>query len=236
VSARRRTAVLAAALAFAVLLAAPATGAPPARTTGMFNDRYCEYLVAKSTAAGLVADVWNTYGLDDCPPALWKASDPGALKAQLGAVAVQLNGPRHWLMESASIQLAPGFGQVRSFHGLRMRRIASVQVPITNGVPGARPYTEITVNRANAFVWSRMHPVFELTAPDRSVYVMQSYAQIADPSLRLAQLPGLAARLSLPAGWHYRERRLRSDLRLATSGRATVVQDAFSDTYQLEHR
>ena len=232
-----RTRRLAGVTVLLVCLGAPGSAiAGPTRTTGMANDRYCEYLVVTGTLPHLVADVWNTYGLDDCPPALWKQSDVNALKKRFGAVAVQLNGPRHWLMDSASIELAKGLGQVRSFNGLRMRRIATVQVPITNGVPGAAPYTEVTVNRRNTFAWKRGRRVFELLTPGGSVYLMQAYAQIADPGLTLAKLPALGARLKLPAGWRYRSRILKAPLALTTTGRATVVQDDLDDTYQLEHR
>jgi hypothetical protein len=235
-TARLRLSALAA-VALAALAAGGAASAAPLRSTSaMFDDRYCEYLVVKGSPPNLFADVWNTYGLDDCPPALWKASDANALKTQLGGLAVQLNGPRHWLIDSASIRLAAGLGQVRSFGGLRMRRIATVQVPVTDGLPGTRPYREVTVNRRNTFVWSRAHRVFELTAPDGSVYVMQSYAQIKNPGLTLARLPALGPQLALPAGWRYRTRRLKADLRLTTAGRATVVQDVLDDTYQLERR
>jgi len=216
--------------------AAGSAMAGPTRTTGMANDRYCEYLIVTGTPPNLVADVWNTYGLNDCPPALWKKSDADALKTQFGALAVELNGPRHWLMDSASIQLAEGLGQVRSFGGLRMRRIATVQVPITNGLPGTAPYSEVTVNRRNTFAWKRGRRVFELLAPDGSVYLMQAYAQIAAPDLTLAKLPALGARLKLPAGWRYRSRILKAPLALTTTGHATVVQDDLDDTYQLEHR
>ncbi len=224
------------AVLLACLVAAGPAAAKPTRTTGMANDRYCEYLVVTGTLPNLVADVWNTYGLDDCPPALWKKSDVNALKARFGALAVQLNGPRHWLMDSASIELAKGLGQVQSFNGLRMRRIATVRVPITNGVPGAAPYTEVTVNRRNTFAWRRGRRVFELVAPDGSVYLMQAYAQIVDPAQTLAKLPSLGARLKLPAGWRYRSRVLKAPLALTTTGRATVLQDELQDTYQLERR
>jgi hypothetical protein len=75
--------------------------------------------------------------------------------------------------------------------------------------------------------------VFELVAPGGDTYVMQSYAQIKDPSLTLAKLRALGRRLKPPAGWHYRSRRLRSDLVLTVHGSATVLQDELQNTYQL---
>src|SRR5262249_35378880 len=115
--------------------------AKPKTTVKMFNDRYCEILAVHGTFPNLLADVWNTYQLNKCPPGLWQAENPNALATELGALAIRLNGPRYWLVDRARIRLAPGMGQIRSFGSLRMREIAQVQVPITNGVPGLSPYT-----------------------------------------------------------------------------------------------
>jgi hypothetical protein len=62
---------------------------------------------------------------------------------------------------------------------------------------------------------------------------MQSYSQIVDPKLTLAQLPSLGRRLHLPQGWRYQTRRLRCHLVLRARGKATVTQDELQDTYQL---
>ncbi len=210
--------------------------AKPKVTVRMFNDRYCEVLAVHGTFPNLLADVWNTYGLNNCPPGPWQALDEKAVATELGALAVRLNGPRHWLIDRASIRLAPGMGQIRSFGSLRMREIAQVQVPITNGVPGLSPYSETTVLRKNTFTWGRRHRLYELAGPDGSVYVMQAYSQIVDPALTLSALTGLGSRLQLPAGWSYRTRKLRHDLSLRTAGEAVVVQDELMNTYQLERR
>jgi hypothetical protein len=52
---------------------------------------------------------------------------------------------------------------------------------------------------------------------------MQSFAQIRDPHLELSDLRTLGSRLHLPAGWRFRERRLRHDLTLTVTRRAIVV-------------
>jgi hypothetical protein len=61
---------------------------------------------------------------------------------------------------------------------------------------------------------------------------MQSYSQIRDSDLSLADLPSLRRRLDLPDGWRYRVHRLRSPLVLRARGSATVIQDDLLDTYQ----
>jgi len=73
--------------------------------------------------------------------------------------------------------------------------------------------------------------VYELLAPDGSIYVMQAYAQIVDPTLTASDLPGLGARLSLPAGWSYRARTLDAALVVDTPGMATVLQDELQNSY-----
>src|SRR5262245_6287453 len=228
--------IVVASLSPAAASAARSKTAKPKVTDRMFNDRYCEILAVHGTFPNLLADVWNSYGLNKCPPGLWQAQDEKALAGELGALTVRLNGPRYWLVDSASIRLAPGLGQIRTFGSMRMREIAQVQVPITNGVPGVSPYSEVTVLRKNTFTWGRRHRVYELVGPDGSVYVMQAYSQIVDPALTLGALRNLGSRLQLPAGWSYRTRKLRHDLSLRTAGDATIVQDELMDTYQLERR
>ena len=222
-----------AALATWLAVAAPAT-AKPNITKGMYGDRYCEYLAIKGQSPKFTADVWNTYGLNDCPDERWRASDPNALASELGAVGVVLNGPRYWLIERASIELEAGQGEVRTFSsGLDMRFIASVKVPVVNGVPSRAPYRETTVRRSNTFTWSRKNAVYELIDPKGRVYVMQAYSQITDPKLTIAKLPKLGKRLDLPKGWRYRTRTLDRALSLTTDGKAVVVQDDLQNTYQL---
>jgi NADH:ubiquinone oxidoreductase subunit E len=74
--------------------------------------------------------------------------------------------------------------------------------------------------------------VYELVAPDGTVYVIQSYAQIVDPTLTQESLATLASRLTLPEQWHYRVRTLDQEYVLQVSGEAHVIQDDLENTYQ----
>ena len=95
--------LLAGALIIAASLSAAATAsaakpkaAKPKVTVRMLNNhRYCEVLAVHGTFPNLLADVWNTYGLNNCPPGPWQAQDETALASELGALAVRLNGPRY---------------------------------------------------------------------------------------------------------------------------------------------
>jgi hypothetical protein len=99
------------------------------------------------------------------------------------------------------------------------------------GTASAMPYVERTVQRNSEFEFRAGSEIYELLAPDGSVYVMQSYAQIVDPGLSESDLAGLGARLTLPTGWEYRARTLESPLVVITLGEATVVQDDLQNTY-----
>lgn len=207
------------------------------RTTGMYDKRYCEYLFIHANDSGFYADVWNTYGLNSCPGRLWKASNTGALATEMGALFVKLNGPRHWLIDRAKITYDPSAkmkqGIVRSFSGLRMRRLTTGAVPTVDGRPGLPAYTETTVNRTTHFTFSRRHPLRILVAPSGASYAMQAYSQIKDPKMSESRLASLGSRLSLPTGWRYKVKRIRRDLTLRTVARTTVIQDEFENTYQL---
>ena len=123
-------------------------------------------------------------------------STPAALARELGDTAlVVLNGPRHWLIDAASGET----GGVRTFHGERLRRVATI--PIRTAAELARaPYTDRTIARATAGAGSAGARVFELVAPGGDVYVMQSYSQIVDPSQRSRDLRRLGRAAELPAG------------------------------------
>ena len=237
-----RPATPALAIALGALLVAaaawgPATAGAAMRVTSMYDKRYCEDLCVHAGDSGLYADVWNTYGLNSCPERLWKASNAASLATEMDALLTKLNGPRHWLIDRAKITYDPSAemkqGIVRSFAGLKMRRLTTVEVPVINGVPGIQPYSETEVNRTTNFTFSRRHPLRVLVSPGGRSYAMQAYSQIKDPTLTAKKLNGLGSRLALPAGWRYEVRRIRKDLTLRTVGRTTVIQDELENTYQL---
>lgn len=220
--------VLAAALAMAAVTSAGVAAAATQHRTRLRDARYCEILELKGAPPRGVVTVWNTIGLNNCPPAQWKAFDATALARELGDTAVVLNGPRHFLMDSATGRT----GATRSFHGLRMRKVATIAIRTIADL-AQTPYTDRRIVRDNTWSWRKGRTVFELVAPGGDTYVMQSYAQIKDPALTLAKLPALGRRLKPPAGWRYRTRRLNRDLVLSANGGATIVQDELQDTYQL---
>jgi hypothetical protein len=210
----------------ASLSAAPASAAT---LDGLHDARYCEIIALDGAPPDATAVVWNTIGLNRCPAAWWNAFDAGDLAQELGASAVILNGPRHFLMDSVTV---PHTGRVRSFHGQKLRRVAAI--PIHTAAELAQvPYTDRVIERDNTWRWQRARRIYELVAPGGDTYVMQAYSQIKDRSLSIGKLRSLGRRLDLPPGWRYRSRVLRRPLAIGANGQATIVQDELQNTYQL---
>lgn len=201
--------------------------APDAAAASIRGNRYCEILLAFLEAGAIRAEVWGTQGLNDCPAAAWEAVDKAAVQAEFAATAVVLNGPRYWLIDAAEGTLPDR--EPHMFGALEMRQLATINFPA--GAPQSMPYVERTINRDSSFSFAAGSQIFELRAPDGSVYVMQSYAAIVDATLTEADLQTLADRLTLPDGWTYAARTLDAPLEIVTPGRATVVQDELQNTY-----
>src|SRR3954463_12403956 len=101
------------------MMALLATAAALASGSHLHDARYCEILVLRGAPPKATVTVWNTIGLNRCPSRWWGRFEAGALARELGATFVVLNGPRHFLMDSATATT----GRVRSFHGKRMRKL-----------------------------------------------------------------------------------------------------------------
>ena len=154
-------------------------------------------------AGAIEAQVWGTQGINDCPAADWATVDSAAIRTETRATAVVLNGPRYWVIDRATGEIPAGSS--RLFGTLEMRQLATLSVPV--GAVSSTPYAERTVNRDSEFEFRAGAEVYELLAPNGAIYVMESYAQIVDPTLEESALAGLGARLELPTGWTFRPAR-----------------------------
>ncbi len=193
--------------------------------------RYGEVIAVFLRDSGFEAEVYGTQMLNDCPEELWRTLDADAIAAELGAVAVKLNGPRHWMIDGLGQKVAPAEPVIRDFNGLTMRRIALIDL---GGVPSTSPYTEVHVNRGAVFFFDAGSPVYELVDPDGLAYVLQAYCIGVDPTLTQDSLETLGDRLALPPGWAYRSRILEEELVVDTTQTiATVLQDELENSYTL---
>lgn len=200
------------------------------QTDDVFGKRYGEVLLISAGAGGPEATVYNTFPLNDCPALLWEALDAQAVAAEHGALGALLNGPRYWLMSRIGKKW-DGPQDIVNFGGIDMIRQATVALASNDPAP----YSVNKVNRRAVFTFDTGRPVFELVDPQGQRWVMQTYSQVVDRNLSLADLPGLAARLRLPEGWRYETRTLTSPLVVDTTGRdAHVLQDDLTNSYSLQ--
>ncbi|MGK0362617.1 MAG: hypothetical protein ACI9U2_004938 [Bradymonadia bacterium] len=192
------------------------------------GSRYCEVLLVRMGRGILTAEAWGTQGLSDCPAADWEALDADVIKAETGASLVKLNGPRYWL-PNMTTEVAPAADR-RLFGQLEMRLLATLE--LDPNARGQTHYIERTARRTSDFTFDAGERVYDLTAPNGSVYVMQAYAQIVDATLTEPDLTDLGARLALPEGWGYSTRVLDEALVAIADGEAIVVLDELENAYQ----
>ena len=219
-----------------VLAAAAALSPAGAQTTGersrasVRNARYCEIIPVVRDGIHLVATVYNTLGLNDCPAAVWDGITEEPLKQRFGAIKVMRNGPRYFLMDTITGEGSTAAGETIDVDGLSMTKRATINLSLTE--LGEGPYRERTINRETRYVFEAGKPVFVLVAPNGSRYAMQAYAQIVDKTLSYDDMPKLGTRLKLPQGWQYTVLVPDKDLVVGAQGKATVVQDELDNTYR----
>lgn len=212
---------------------APAAPAAPAQGPGskpLRDVRYCELLPISVGLDGLSAQVFNTLGHSDCPQADWDSLTDSELRTAFGSLYTVRNGPRFFIMDQIIASGATLKGEVVTVNGIALEKRAEVQLSLSE--LREKPYQDVVIDRSTVYRFDAGKPTFRLTAPDGSVYVMQSYAQIVDSKLTYADLPGLGAKLKLPAGWTYAVQTPAQELLLTAGGKATVLQDDLKNTYQ----
>ncbi len=199
----------------------------------MRTKRYCEVLLVDVVDGNATADVYNSYPLNDCPAELWTKLDAGTIASAEGVTLAVLNGPRYWLMDRVDKQGGAAGLTKKGFGGIEMYRQASVALGSLVGATA--PYTPREVDRDTVFTFDAGRTVYELTAPDGTNYVMQTWSQQKDPTLAETDLPDLGSRLELPSGWTYRSRTLDTPLEVVTTTtNAKVLQDDLGNSYSQE--
>jgi hypothetical protein len=200
--------------------------------TNLRDNRYGEIFLIRSEGGQLMAAVYNTIGLNDCPVEKWRSLDPQQLAKDFEVPAVFLNGPRFWTLDQITAYTA---GETESFDGLEARRVAELPIPAGMNLEdrgAGRYYTDITIKRETKWSFLAGRPVYELLTPDGKTYVMQAYSHIIDDSLSAGSLPTLGDRLHIPEGWQYRMRVPDRDLTMRpVAGQAHVLQDELENTY-----
>ena len=124
-------------------------------------------------------------------------------------------------------------GEVRDFGGIGMQQLTTVRFG-GSVMNDAQSYIPAQVDRSNIWQFVEGRRVYELTDPNGTKYIMQSYNRIADRGLQTDDLRTLGSRLQLPEGWSFESRVLEEALQVSpVDGIATVLTDDLRNTYQL---
>jgi len=199
------------------------------RVEGLRGERYGEVLLVRVEDVQYRAEVYNTLGLNDCPPELFAELDLEAIAAEYGARAALRNGPRRWVLDA--IESRTGREVVKKFGALEAFLAATIELGDALPAPGA--YLERRVARNTVFELAAWTPLHELRAPDGRTYVMQALSLVPDATQTLDSLASLADRLAPPEGWSFATRTRAEPLRVVSvDGIATVIQDELQNTYQ----
>jgi hypothetical protein len=194
--------------------------------------RYCEIIVSDGWFR---CAVYTTEGVNNCPRTSWNQITKKEVKAATGASKAILHGPRYWTMDT--IQTTPLI-QVESkqFKQLKTKKIAYVQIGLSDVLSGERPYRQHSIDLNNTFTYEAGKPVYELIDPKGRVYVMQSYS--LDKARQTERsLIHLDSTLKLPKGWQFKSGVLNKNMALKTvNNKAVVLHDDLMNRYQLSPR
>jgi len=160
--------------------------------------RYCEIIPVFRSGTTLTVEVYNTIGLNECPADQWEALNADELAEAYGATSVKINGPRYWVINEIAGGGATAEGKIADFGGIEMKKAAVIETKLSEGTVGDSFYTDNEVQRTTTFTYYAGAMVYELTSPEGEIYRTQSYSQIIDPTLTIANLETLGDRLELP--------------------------------------
>jgi hypothetical protein len=205
------------------------------RVEGLRGVRYGEVILVRAADGRFFADVWNTMGFNDCPPAAFAELDATSIAQEHGALLTLLNGPRHWTLDAIEASIRE-HADTAKFGSLEMFHAATIDFGTELPTPGG--YVERRVARDTVFEWAGGAERYELTDPDGRTYVLQALSLAVDPSQSLDTLVDLSTRLDPPSGWTFTVRSEPEALRLLSDadGVATVLQDELANTYQRADR
>ena len=215
--------------------ATSSAGPPPPQTitySHLEGTRFCEVVIVNQFSSGLEANVFSSFPINTCPEAEWKTLTPPLISSVDGGLAVNLEGPRFWLMDSMSRYLV---GE-QAVTTTKMGKITMHQTATAHtGSLRPLPYSPAAVDREATFTYVPGQQIYELTDPFHRQWVMDSWSQGADPTLQESELSRLGGRLHLPSGWSFSTRHLGAALVVSSMhSSAESLQDTFGDSYTLE--
>ncbi len=197
----------------------------------VYGQRYCE-IVSSSNYADF--NVYNTYGLNDCPKHWWSGLKDQFIQKKYHFRFVHLNGPRIWLIDGISKDYSQS--SIENIEGQRLRKVASFHPDFSSIIKRHGPYTDYLIEKDHEFQFNKGRLVYELINPKGQVYVLHSIS-LKHYNQTPANLNHLMHNLKLPQGWHIKQG-IISDAKVLKpiSRQIHVIQDDYENTYQLTQK
>lgn len=196
--------------------------------TNMRGKRYCEIVIAKSKND---VAIYNTFGLSDCPEAIWKKVDINQIKKETGGVLVRLNGPRYWIIDGLT-NTSLMDPTVKTIGGLEVRQFGEMVASPSDFFLLNIPYHPRIVKRHTTWIYEEGKPIYELIDSKGHIFVMHSYSVEVAPQTEQT-LADLGKTLKLPPGWQFKTGILKKTVTLeAVNGIADVLRDNLMNAYQ----
>jgi hypothetical protein len=167
---------------------------------------------------------------DTCPEALWVNVSESAMATKYNVPGVWKNGPRFWTTDTLNLPI----GKQVDFNGLQAKWFAYPSYPPNIQKMGitAGSYVITRVQRDSKMSFDAGKPIFILTDPSGTPYVMQAGCSIVDPTLTYQDLFNLSPKLKNPPGWTYKVKVINQTLSIqAINGIATITQDSLGNSY-----
>jgi hypothetical protein len=121
-----------------------------------------------------------------------------------------------------------------NFNGLKAKWFAYPGYPANIQTAGitSGSYKVTKVQRDSIMSFDAGRPIFILTDPSGTPYVMQAGCSIVDPTLTNESLFTLNTKLKNPPGWTYRVETINQTLSIVPiNGVATITQDSLGNSY-----
>lgn len=178
---------------------------------------------------------WTTGPEGGCPADAFADIDGYRLAQALNATDVYVNptpqaARRYWVMDELHVYRV---GETVNFMGVAATWVGTMPPEQTRNAT-SEPYAGVEIHLESRFVYNKGSTVFLLRSPGGNTWVMQSYTTEVDAELTYEQLPELASKLNLPAGWTFEAKRLSKNLTVDPRnnyGMAHIVRDDLHNVY-----
>ena len=121
--------------------------------------RYCEVIPSVTEGDTTTTYVYNTLGFNFCPPELWNSLTEAEVNQEFGSQSAELNGPRHFVMDSISASGESTTGQTFTFGGIEMSLRATLTTPAGQPTVGQQFYVPNEVQRVTTFTYKAGRPI-----------------------------------------------------------------------------